>query len=163
MLVPIILDSDKTIVSVMIGQHNYYLLYLSIGNLHNMVYCTHRNGVKLIAFLAMPKSKLSYTTRYDAFYIWYLSYEAPCGHLYLLQILLPTLSPLTLKHTWVIEVIYDEMESEMFCWWLFLMGDLHIWALYCRLWITSAAGMYCMQLVCKVGCHAVNMLLIHYP
>lgn len=56
-LIPIILGSDKTTVSVATGQHDYYLLYLSIGNLHNTARRAHKNGVKLIAFLAMPKSK----------------------------------------------------------------------------------------------------------
>ncbi|KAI9570893.1 hypothetical protein HD554DRAFT_1981540, partial [Boletus coccyginus] len=33
--VPIILSSDKTIVLVATSQHDYYPLYLSIGNIHN--------------------------------------------------------------------------------------------------------------------------------
>lgn len=37
MFVPVILGSDKTTVSVATGQHDYYPLYLSIGNLHNSV------------------------------------------------------------------------------------------------------------------------------
>ena len=57
-MIPIILGSDKTTVSVATGQHDYYPLYLSIGNLHNMACHAHKNGVKLIVFLAMPKGKL---------------------------------------------------------------------------------------------------------
>ena len=57
MLIPIILGSDKTTVTVATGQHDYYPLYLSIGNLHNTARHAHKNGVKLIGFLAMPKSK----------------------------------------------------------------------------------------------------------
>ncbi|KAI6010048.1 hypothetical protein BKA83DRAFT_4467659 [Pisolithus microcarpus] len=56
MFVPIILGSDKTTVSVATGQNDYYPLYLSVGNIHNNVCWGHRNGVILIAFLAMPKS-----------------------------------------------------------------------------------------------------------
>ncbi|KAI6135448.1 hypothetical protein EDD17DRAFT_1487353, partial [Pisolithus thermaeus] len=52
--VPIILGSDKTTVSVATGQNDYYPLYLSIGNIRNKVRCAHRNGVILIAFLAIP-------------------------------------------------------------------------------------------------------------
>jgi hypothetical protein len=37
MLVPIILGSDKTTVSVMTGNNKYYPLYGSIGNVHNNV------------------------------------------------------------------------------------------------------------------------------
>ena len=58
MLVPIILGSDKTTVSVATGQTDYYPLYLSIGNVRNTVRCAHRNAVALIGFLAMLKSKL---------------------------------------------------------------------------------------------------------
>lgn len=58
LLVPIILGSNKTTVSIATGQHDYYPLYLSIGNLHNMAHHAYKNGVKLIGFLAMPKSKL---------------------------------------------------------------------------------------------------------
>lgn len=57
MFVPIILGSDKTTVSVATGHTEYYPLYLSIGNIHNHVRRARRNGVVLIGFLAMPKSK----------------------------------------------------------------------------------------------------------
>ncbi|KAI0352294.1 hypothetical protein OH77DRAFT_1561893 [Trametes cingulata] len=54
--VSIILGSDKTTVSVATGQNEYYPLYLSIGNLHNSARRAHRNGVVLVAFLAIPKA-----------------------------------------------------------------------------------------------------------
>ena len=53
--VPIILGSDKTTVSVATGQNDYWLVYLSIGNIHNNVRRAHRKGVELLAFLAIPK------------------------------------------------------------------------------------------------------------
>lgn len=56
MLVPIILGSDKTTVSVGTGNNEYYPLYLSIGNVHNNVRRAHRGAVAVIAFLAIPKS-----------------------------------------------------------------------------------------------------------
>ena len=37
MFVLIILGSDKTTVSVATGQHKYYPVYLSIGNVHNNI------------------------------------------------------------------------------------------------------------------------------
>ncbi|KAF8130555.1 hypothetical protein EV363DRAFT_1399062 [Boletus edulis] len=61
-LVPIILSSDKTTVSVATGQHDYYPLYLSVGNLHNTAHRAHKNGITLIAFLAMPQSKSAAST-----------------------------------------------------------------------------------------------------
>ncbi|KAI5981089.1 hypothetical protein EDC04DRAFT_2875105 [Pisolithus marmoratus] len=47
-LVPIILGSDKTTVSVVTG--------FLMGNVHNTTHCAHHDAVVLIAFLAMPKS-----------------------------------------------------------------------------------------------------------
>ncbi|KIJ06058.1 hypothetical protein PAXINDRAFT_20728 [Paxillus involutus ATCC 200175] len=58
--VPIILRSDKTTVSVATGQNDYWLVYLSIGNIHNNVWCAHRKGVELLAFLAIPKAMKKY-------------------------------------------------------------------------------------------------------
>jgi Plavaka transposase len=57
LLVPIILGSDKTTVSVATGQNEYYPVYLSIGNVRNNVRRAHRNAVVLLGFLAIPKSK----------------------------------------------------------------------------------------------------------
>ncbi|KAG6905029.1 hypothetical protein DXG01_005543 [Tephrocybe rancida] len=53
---PIILGSDKTTVSVGTGHTEYYPLYISNGLIHNNVRRAHRNGVTLLAFLAIPKT-----------------------------------------------------------------------------------------------------------
>lgn len=57
MLVPIIAGSDKTTVSVGTGQVEYWPLYGSIGNIHNNIRRAHGEGLVLIGFLAIPKSK----------------------------------------------------------------------------------------------------------
>ncbi|KAG1856773.1 hypothetical protein F4604DRAFT_1931777 [Suillus subluteus] len=59
--VPIILGSDKTTVSVGMGNSEYYPLYASIGNVHNNVWCAHHDALVIIGFLAIPK-----TNRKDA-------------------------------------------------------------------------------------------------
>ena len=56
MFVPLILGSDKTTVSVAMGQNEYYPLYTTIGNVQNSVRQAHRNALTLVAFLAIPKS-----------------------------------------------------------------------------------------------------------
>ncbi|KAI6021335.1 hypothetical protein BKA83DRAFT_4464098 [Pisolithus microcarpus] len=56
-LIPVILGSDKTTISVAMGQTDYYPLYLSIGNVSNTMHHAHCNAIVLIAFLAMPKSR----------------------------------------------------------------------------------------------------------
>ncbi|KAG1831429.1 hypothetical protein DFJ58DRAFT_719578 [Suillus subalutaceus] len=54
-LVPIILGSDKTTVSVGTGNNEYYPLYASIGNVRNNVRRAHRDALVIIGFLAIPK------------------------------------------------------------------------------------------------------------
>ncbi|KAG2050399.1 hypothetical protein BDR06DRAFT_974481 [Suillus hirtellus] len=56
MFIPIILGSDKTTVSVGMGNNEYYPLYASIGNVHNNVQCTHCNALVIIGFLSIPKT-----------------------------------------------------------------------------------------------------------
>ncbi|PBK58686.1 hypothetical protein ARMSODRAFT_991269 [Armillaria solidipes] len=53
---PVIAGSDKTMVSVVTGQNEFYLLYASNGLIHNNVRHAHRNGVSLIGFLSVPKT-----------------------------------------------------------------------------------------------------------
>ncbi|KAH9987278.1 hypothetical protein BJV74DRAFT_878340 [Russula compacta] len=55
--VPVILGSDKMTVLVTTGQHDYYPLYLSLGNLHNGAQWSHCHGVALIGFLVTSKSE----------------------------------------------------------------------------------------------------------
>ena len=59
MLIPIIISSDKTTVSIGTGQNEYWPVYLSIGNIHNNIHRAHHNGVVLLGFLAIPKRKSS--------------------------------------------------------------------------------------------------------
>ena len=57
MLVPVVLGSDKTMVSVATGHTEYYPLYISLGNIHNNVHRAHHDTVTILAFLAIPKSQ----------------------------------------------------------------------------------------------------------
>ena len=52
---PIILGSDKTMVSVATGHVEYHPLYLSTGLVHNTIWRAHQNAVIPIGFLAIPK------------------------------------------------------------------------------------------------------------
>ena len=56
-LIPIILESDKTTMSVATGNNEYYSLYMSIGNVQNNVQHAHHDALVVIIFLAIPKSK----------------------------------------------------------------------------------------------------------
>ena len=57
MLIPIIISSNKTTVSIGTGQNEYWPVCLSIGNIHNNIHHTHCNGIVLLGFLAIPKCK----------------------------------------------------------------------------------------------------------
>ncbi|KAI6098545.1 hypothetical protein F5141DRAFT_1190759 [Pisolithus sp. B1] len=59
--VPIILGSEKMTVSVATRQNNYWLVYLSVGNIHNNVQHAHHSGVELLTFLTIPKVVKKYT------------------------------------------------------------------------------------------------------
>jgi Plavaka transposase len=54
--IPVILRSDKTMVSVAMGHNEYWPIYLSIGNIHNNIHHGYQNGIVLLKFLAIPKS-----------------------------------------------------------------------------------------------------------
>ncbi|KAH9028893.1 hypothetical protein EDB85DRAFT_1969124 [Lactarius pseudohatsudake] len=55
--VPVILGSDKTVVSVATGNTEYWPLYLSIGNVRNSLRRAHKGAVAVIGFLSIPKTK----------------------------------------------------------------------------------------------------------
>ncbi|KAH8984531.1 hypothetical protein EDB86DRAFT_3084417 [Lactarius hatsudake] len=55
--VPVILGSDKTVVSVATGHTEYWPLYLSIGNVRNNLRRAHKGGVAVISFLSILTAK----------------------------------------------------------------------------------------------------------
>ncbi|KAG1882265.1 hypothetical protein F4604DRAFT_1879625 [Suillus subluteus] len=69
-LVPIILGSDKTTVSVGTGNNEYYPLYASIGNVRNNVRRAHRDALVIIGFLAIPKTDKKHA-KDDVFHIFH--------------------------------------------------------------------------------------------
>jgi len=66
---PVILGSNKTTVSVVTSQNEYYSLYLSIGNIHNNVQCVHHEAMIPIGFLAIPKGKFMFRKQIVPFLI----------------------------------------------------------------------------------------------
>jgi Plavaka transposase len=57
MFVPVVLGSDKTMVLVATGHHQYHPLYPAAGNCHNSLRRSHSNALSLLGFLAIPKSE----------------------------------------------------------------------------------------------------------
>ncbi|KAI6094251.1 hypothetical protein EDD17DRAFT_1503993 [Pisolithus thermaeus] len=62
--IPIILGSDKTMVLAAIRQNDYWPVYLSVGSIHNNVQHAHCSGVKLLAFLVIPKGSASFPSHH---------------------------------------------------------------------------------------------------
>lgn len=57
MLIPIVMGSDKTTVSVATGHQQYHPVYMSPGGITNIARRAHGNGVLPVAFLPIPKGK----------------------------------------------------------------------------------------------------------
>jgi hypothetical protein len=57
MFVPVVVGSDKTIVSVATGHQEYHPVYMSPGNLTNVARRARTNALLPVAFLPIPKSK----------------------------------------------------------------------------------------------------------
>ncbi|KAF8267186.1 hypothetical protein EI94DRAFT_1841881 [Lactarius quietus] len=55
--VPVILGSDKTVVSVATGHMEYWPLYMLIGNVRNHLCHAHKGAVTVIGSLSIPKMK----------------------------------------------------------------------------------------------------------
>ncbi|KAF7336374.1 hypothetical protein MVEN_02186000 [Mycena venus] len=56
MFVPSVLGSDKTPVSVGTGNTEFYSFYSGVGNLVNVAWRAHREGISVMAFLSIPKT-----------------------------------------------------------------------------------------------------------
>jgi hypothetical protein len=115
LLIPIILGSPKMTVSVATGQHDYYPLYLSIGNLHNTARCAQKNGVKLFAFLAMPNGKYNLLLIYIHLNAVYTSYKGACSDTIVSKVLTPALPPFALEDTRSSEAVHVDMETQEIC------------------------------------------------
>ncbi|KAN0133004.1 hypothetical protein V8E53_009177 [Lactarius tabidus] len=60
--VPVILGSDKTVVSVATGHTEYWPVYLSAGNVRNNLRRAHKGALAVIGFLSFPKTKKKYAS-----------------------------------------------------------------------------------------------------
>ena len=118
-LVPIILGSDKTTVSVATGQNEYWPIYISISNIHNNIRWVHHNGVTLLGFLANPKSKSSI----HLFFINQLvatSLQRTCEQCTFLKILSPTCPYIASKNFCTSQDCYGSPWGYLIPWWAFI-------------------------------------------
>lgn len=56
MFVPVVMGSDKTVVSVATGHQEFHPVYMSPGNLTNIARRAQGDAVLPVAFLPIPKS-----------------------------------------------------------------------------------------------------------
>jgi hypothetical protein len=150
MFVPIILGSDKTTVSVGTGNNEYYPLYLSIGNIHNNVRRAHRNGVVLLGFLAIPKSKPFPLFDYNSSKFWVRSRQRTCRWCTFQEISAPDIPFFTSEDSPISQARNDHSGGCSLSWWALQEGYLWPRRLHCWLSRTSTSCLRCTGLVCKV-------------
>jgi len=56
--------ADKTTVSVGTGHQEFHPLYQLLGNITNAAHRGHRNGIKHVALLLIPKGMLSISLKF---------------------------------------------------------------------------------------------------
>ena len=59
MLVPIVVDSDKTTVSVATEHQEFHPVYAGPGNVDNLTQCSHLQGLQPITLLSISKSEFA--------------------------------------------------------------------------------------------------------
>ena len=150
MFVPIILGSDKTTVSVATGNNEYWPIYMSIGNIHNNTWRSHRNGVVLLGFHAIPKCAASiWGCRFNSNSLIF-SREAGC-RLRKIPKIPPTIIPCNAhEDTSTAEASDVETRGCTMCRWSLPPGDIWDWSIYCGLSWTMPALRYCSRMVSEV-------------
>ena len=151
MFIPIILGSDKTTVSVATGNNEYWPIYLSIGNIHNNVQCAHQDGLVLLGFLAVPKSKSKVVMYHGLLLIIMLSQQKAFWWCWLSQIPPPVVPFLPCQNSQASQVWNDNTQGRTLSQWPLQACHLWAWTLHCRLSQTSPSGLHHTRLVCKVS------------
>ena len=149
--VPVILGSDKTVVSVATGHTEYWPLYLSIGNVHNHLHQAHKGAVAVISFLSIPKSMSTIIKPILSALSPYLSEKEAC---WVSQILPVQTQVVPHIHCQNITTTPCSNDGTRTClvWWRSL-STCCVWSgtIYRRLQGTNIVSMYCTRLVWKVS------------
>ena len=150
MFVPVILGSDKTVVSVATGHTEYWPLYLSIGNVHNHVRHAHKGAVAVIGFLSILKSKctlvkpLTYTDHC-------LSKEKVFGITWISQIQVQVIPILDGEDAATTSHCNDCTRACLVWQWTWLTCRIWSRTIYCWLWGTSPLSVHCTRVVWEVS------------
>jgi len=149
MFVLIILSSNKMTVLVTTGHNEYYLVYVSIDNVHNSMHQAHHNTVALVGFLAMLKSLLSLVYFCHHSLIWnsWQGTFQQCGF----PEIPPTTFPLIpFKNSSKYLARNDNSRGNMLLQWPLQTSSLWSWVIYCWLPGTGSACMHCARMVPSV-------------
>lgn len=134
------------------GQNDFYPLYLSIGNVRNIVRRAHWNAVALIGFLAIPKSKSSKFINVFGSYLSGTHQQQKTEHWStLLQIQEGAFSYCTHSDPWEPEAWHDCAQGCMMCRWSLLACHIQHWTLHCRLQEASRPCRNCLWMVQQVS------------
>lgn len=158
MLVPIIAGSDKTTVTAGTGQVDYWPIYGSIGNIHNNIRRAHGDGLILIGFLAIPKSKLRKILVIITHII--CSQQGACWVGRLLSIPSAVIPCVVSHYIQFPRTRNDEARGCVMPWWSLPSHHLGTRTLHRRLPRTGASFLYRAGLVPKVGFLSMLSLLL---
>ena len=153
MVVPLLLGSDKTLVSNTTGQNEFHPLYLSLGNIKNTIRRAHQDAVIPIGFLAIPKSFFFFSFQV----IWIRSHMISSRHTkrwnkYIIQIISVTAAaPITKGNSQFPSPLHDQAECRDVPRRPPLTSSIHAWTLHCRLPRASVAGCHRQWMVHTVS------------
>ena len=138
------------------GQHDYYPLYGSSGNLHNNVWHAHHNALTVIAFLSIPKSKWLVTYNTSSTADQDTSWLRVQGWSKIPKIPLPSVPLINAGNSWATASRNDHSRSDLLPWWSLLVYHLWSWAVHHWLPGASYDCLYCPGVVPMV-CHWLFM------
>ena len=150
MFIPIILRSNKTIVSVATGHTKFWPLYISIGNIQNRAWRAHGNAVILIAFLSIPKSECYFLTLVSLSLIWLNSRQEARWKRGVSKFLAADVSHIPCQNSLFPQIGYNKAWSTLVSGWPFSMCYIWCWPLHCRLPRASSSCVCCPEVVPKV-------------
>ena len=167
LLVPIILGSDKTTVSVATGHNEYWPLYASTGNIDNNVRHAHGAGLILVGFLSIPKgtffSALVATIQVPWSFL--VSWQGSSWNCWVSTVLEKAIPHLIVTHIGITLRWWKDTWGLSMSWWTLSTGNLAHQTIYSWLPWAGIVDMHHTRLVSSVSHPGIYALLYssHLP
>lgn len=136
--------------SVATGSNEYWLLYMSIGNLHNSTHHAHWEGVLIIGFLSIPKGQLWELLPMSCLICFLCSWQGISWKQHFLQVSLSTTPYVPSTHPPPAQECNGQAHLCEMSWWKISEGGFWDWPIHHRLSWAMPACLCCTGLVPKV-------------